>query len=288
MVLTESEHFTYRAEPGSVELWTTDLVPFGKLSTWQTQMLQTIKPHLRALRCAENERLHGTAVFDATGPQPDAENITFYNFQSCFAGLGCEIGFERAYQAWNPTPRPLNGGARYYHRWAVVPSSSPFLHWAEGEVVARVANVPLDAVGDLALNTWRAMRENPALVSVISALSRQDYFGVDLTLSHPTFRKVSIGTVKALIDGVLAGMQRGDTIVGANFDRLLKRRWGRPMDAQTLQQLITSPEPRWLFQRAPFNGNGLAPCDELCIAATVRVTTGPPTVSGRVFRVTSR
>jgi hypothetical protein len=71
--------------------------------------------------------------------------------------------------------------------------------------------------------------------------------------------------------------------------KLLGRRWARPLDEPTLTALVAAHEPPAVLPRAPFNKNGLDPCDELCVAGVAQLRDSDATsLSGHVFRVTSR
>lgn len=256
-------------------------------------MVRELAPLVGSLRCDSHERLHGFFISDEmTSKQPDAENIAFYNFGSApFTGADSVLAFERSYAEAPRPPRPLAARARYYHVWSVVPKSAPFERWIEGDVVATWEEVPFDLTGDLGLAAWRALREHPERVTVVSGLGMSDRYGIDVTLAAPHGREPSIvKAVKGLVDGPLAGLQRADHLEPDVVSRLLGRRWGRPIDASTLLSLASAAAPRPLLPRAPFNKNGLDPCDEFCVAGIARVvaTGGPAVLTGKVFRVAPR
>ena len=262
---------------------------------WQKAMVAELAPLVGALRCSRGQRLHGIFVSDeTTSKQPDAENIAFYNFGSQpFAGAGSTLAFERSYSEAPPPPRPLDAAAPYYHAWSVVPDDAPFEHWREGDVVAGWNEVPLALRGDLGLGAWRALREHPECVTVTAELGPSDAYGVDVTLSAPHGQQQSIVTaLKGLVDGPLAALQRSDHLDPDVVARLLARRWGRPIDAATLRRLAAATVPRPVLPRAPFNRNGLDPCDELCVAGIARVVAGGAAgqalLTGRIFRVQAR
>jgi hypothetical protein len=181
----------------------------------------------------------------------------------------------------------------------VVPKDASFGHWVERDTVAVWERLPIDLDGELGLAAWRAMRENA--VDVLGALTGDEYFGITVTLTVPTNSTPSVVTcVKGLVDGPLAGLQRADSLPPDVVTTLIGRRWGRPMDATTLTTLVAAHEPQPILPRAPFNRNGLDPCDELCVAGIARVASGADhatisgrgadhaTISGRVFRVAPR
>lgn len=157
--------------------------------------------------------------------------------------------------------------------------------------MAEWRDVPIDLAGDLGLAAWRALRENPGSVEVRDHLTATDYFGVIVTLSAPVGGSPSVvAAVKGLVDGPLAALQRADQLPDPVVTKLLGRRWARPIDEPKLLALVSAHEPRTVLPRAPFNRNGLDPCDEFCVAGIARVAAGGsrPTFSGRVMRVAPR
>jgi hypothetical protein len=286
--------WTSRTHSRSLELWTTQRTPFETdQSAQQKAMVRLLAPLVASLRCESFERLHGVFISDeTTSKQPDAENIAFYNFGSApFAGVGSVLAFERGYAAAPQPPQPLEARARYYHVWSVVPDGAPFDHWIEGAVVATWEEVPFDLAGDLGLGAWRALREHPDRVTVVTDLAVSDRYGIDVTLATPHGREPSVvRAIKGLVDGPLAGLQRADSLEPDVVSRLLRRRWGRRIDEPTLLSLVTAAVPRPVLPRAPFNKNGLNPCDELCVAGVARLVPadGPAVLTGKVFRVGPR
>ena len=128
-------------------------------------------------------------------------------------------------------------------------------------------------------------------MTVVAELGPSDRYGIDVTLAAPLAREPSIvKAVKGLVDGPLAGLQRAGHLEPDVVSRLLRRRWGRPIDESTLHNLASAAKPRPLLPRAPFNKNGLDPCDEFCVAGVARVvpTGSPPALTGKVFRVVPR
>jgi hypothetical protein len=281
-------------EAQSFSLWTRRRTPFNTdQDAAQKSMIREITPRLVALRCDDGSRLQGVFTSDDQAlPQPDAENITFYNFgEAPFAGCGDMLSFERSYRA-APTlhTKPANGH-RYHHRWSIVPKGAPFEHWIEGAEVSAWRDVPVVLSGDLALNLWRAIREHPDRVQVMTTLAASDDFGVEVTLTVPGgVRRSVVRDTKPLVDGPLAGLQRADGLAPEIAAKLLGRSWGHPMDEGTLHRLVAADRPKAVFPRAPFNRNGLDPCDERCVAGLVRIVAGGSTASmtGRVFRVRAK
>lgn len=277
-----------------VDLWTRKRTPFTTdQSPSQKAMIRAIAPRVAALRCELRSRLQGVFTSeDRTVPQPDAENIAFYNFgDGPFAGCGDAISFERSYHKAPPAPVNPAHGHRFHHQWCVVPEDAPFQHWRRGTDVCAWKEVPIDLNGDLALNAWRAMREHPDRIKVAGVLSAADEFGVEVTMNLPAgARRSVVKDLKPLVDGPLAGLQRADAVAPEIMAKLLGRAWGRAMDEQTLLRLISARRPEVVFPRAPFNRNGLDPCDENCVAGLVRIATqgAVASITGSVFKVQAK
>jgi hypothetical protein len=276
----------------TVELWTTRRTPFSTdQSVEQQAMIRQLQPHLRRLVCGPDERLHGVFTSDETeSRQPDAENITFYNFgQHPFVGAGRSVGFERSYLPAPPPPAPLSPAPRYHHAWSVVRADAPLLRWRALDSIAEWNEVPIDLKGDLGLSAWRAIREHPAKVIVHRAVEPNEPFAIIVRLSTSTRPLPSVVTaLKALVDGPLGGLQRADGLPEAVVRKLVSRRWARPIDKVRLLELVSSEELPAILPRPPFNANGLDPCDELCVAGIARiddVDTGS-FLTGAVVKVT--
>jgi hypothetical protein len=278
----------------TVELWTSRRTPFiTDQSPEQKAMVAALERRVRELHCQPGDRLHGIFTSDEVrSRQPDAENITFYNFGTRpFAGARRSLGFERSYRRAPLAPTALTIPARYYHSWRVVPDDALFAEWVERGTVAEWHDVPIDLDGDLGLSTWRALRENPRRVTVHDRLCPNEQFAAIVSLAVPASRLPSVVTaMKGMVDGPLAGLQRADHLPGAVMSKLVRRRWGRAIDEQALLALTSSHEPRPVLPRAPFNANGLDPCDENCVAGIVRLldTDADASLSGRVVRVSPR
>ena len=273
-----------------VQLWTIRRTPFETDQTPEQKcMVQKLVPRLRQLRCAEGERLHAVFTSDETkSRQPDAENIAVYNFGTRpFEGVTRALGFERSYAPASPPPDPLDSAPRYHHSWEVLPTDAPFKCWMRNAVVASWDAVPIDLDGDLGLAAWRALREYPDRIDVRGRLAPEEPFGVDVTLVAPAARQLPlVAAIKGLVDGPIAGLQRANTLGADVSSKLLRRRWGRPMDATTLAALVSAHSFPAVFPRAPFNKNGLDPCDELCVAGLARIEHGdePAVFTGQVWR----
>lgn len=277
-----------------VDLWTCKRTPFTTdQSPSQKAMIRAIAPRVAALRCDGRSRLQGVFTSDdRTVPQPDAENIAFYNFgEAPFSGCGDSISFERSYHKAPPAPVGPDHGHRFHHQWSMVSKDAPFQHWRRGNDVCTWKGVPIDLNGDLALNAWRAMREHPDRIKAAGLLSAADEFGVEVTLSLPAgARRSVVKDLKPLVDGPLAGLQRADAVAPEIVAKLLGRAWGRTMDEQALLRLISARRPEVVFPRAPFNRNGLDPCDENCVAGLVRLVTqgAVASITGSVFKVQAK
>jgi hypothetical protein len=64
-------------------------------------------------------------------------------------------------------------------------------------------------------------------------------------------------------------------------------RWQSPVTEAEFEALATGDIDKRLFDGAPFNGNGLAPCDDRCVVGTVTATIRDidvPGVTGSALR----
>lgn len=276
-----------------LELWTIRRTPFETdQSPQQKAMVRALTPRLAQLQCGRDDRLHGMFTSDEMhSRQPDAENVTFFNFGVApFSGATRTVAFERSYAPAPSPPSSLEVVPRFHHSWEVLPADAPFEHWDEHDTVASWSNVPIDLSGDLGLEAWRALREHPERVEVSGRLSAADRFGIRVTLFVPNDRRPSIvKAIKGLVDGPLAAFQRVDALPAEVMAKMLGRRWARPVDERTLTALVAAHQPPAVLPRAPFNGNGLDPCDELCVVGVAQLRDSDATcLSGHVFRVTTR
>ena len=115
-----------------VQLWTAWRMPFETdQSEEQRRLVALIAPHLRTLSCGPGQQLHGRFVHeDRNGRQPDAENVTFYNWrrgdgQCPFSGRS--LSFERSYSP--PPPAPVQNHLRFFTEWSVRAAGSDIGGW---------------------------------------------------------------------------------------------------------------------------------------------------------------
>lgn len=286
------------AGDAAVELWTTRRLPFTTDQTaGQKEMVGRVASAIRALRTsAPGKRLSGLFTSDdRASRQPDAENITFYNFgDEPFRSIPPTLSFERSYATAPEPPIRLRQLPRYYHRWAIEPARAPWATWAVGEPIAEWTDIDLPATStdDLGIRAWLAVRTSPAFVNVFASLSGHDAYAVWVTWAVADPGRVRLASaVKGLVDGPVAALQRADDLPDAVIDRMLRRRWPVVMTRERLLGLVRAHEPSTVLPRAPFNRNGLEPCDENCVAGQVDVTRaddGRDTVHGLIVRVAVR
>lgn len=275
----------------AVRLWTTRRLPFASdQSDAQRAMVARVVPRLARLRGGEGERLEAVFVSDsAAGRQPDVENIALYNFGSAGfrnAPAGA-VSFERAFAEAPPPPSELDGTARFHHEWSLVGTHAPPRLWRAIEPVATWSDVPLLLRGDTGIDSWLALREHPDLIEVTTTLDAGEHFLIAIDVVVPTAVRLSaVHLVKGIVDGSVAALQRADSLDEATIKRLLRRGWARPMTAARLGELVAAMPPEPVFPRAPFNRNGLDPCDEGCVAGILRLTRGDTlSMTGHVARV---
>jgi hypothetical protein len=277
----------------TVRLWTTRRLPFATdQSEAQKAMVARVMPRLARLQGGEDERLEAVFISEAAaGRQPDTENITLYNFGSAGfrnAPAGA-VSFERGFAAAPAPPALLDGDARFHHEWSLVGAQAPPRLWAAIEPVATWSDVPLLLRGDIGIDSWLALREHPELIEVSTELDPGEHFLIAIDIAVPrTVRLSAVHLVKGIVDGSVAALQRADGLDEAIVKRLLRRGWARPMTAERLTELATAIPPEPVFPRAPFNRNGLDPCDEGCVAGILRLTKGDGpglVMTGHVARV---
>ena len=274
----------------AVRLWTTRRLPFSSdQSESQKAMVARVMPRLARLQGGDGERLEAVFISEsAAGRQPDTENITLYNFGSAgFRNAPDAVSFERCFGEPPPPPALLEGDARFHHEWSLVGAHAPPRLWSVIEPVASWDTVPLLLRGDIGIDSWLALREHPELIDVNTELDPGEHFLIVIDITVPKAVKLSaVHLLRGLVDGSVAALQRADDLDDATVKRLLRRGWARPMTAGRLTELVTANPPAPVFPRAPFNRNGLDPCDEGCVAGILRLTPGDAlTMTGYVARV---
>jgi hypothetical protein len=290
------------ADP-AVRLWTTRRLPFESDQTAdQKAMVAELAPVIRSIPLTADQVLHGLFISDQTQrTQPDAENITFYNWRtgdhhSPFANATGHIAFERWYTAAPPRPAPLPGAARFHHIWAARPADQVPQGWeTDGDPLAEWHDVACPVVfgDDAGRHVWRAMREQHDKLTVHAARWHAGRFGVrvELTLPRDYAQRPASDAVKGCVDGAIAAFQGFDERQLEAAAELLARhaawpRWQTPIESATFTKLARGTERQRLFDGAPFNGNGLNPCDDRCVAGRLQVTRDDvelPHLSGWLF-----
>lgn len=272
-----------------VRLWTTRRLPFtSDQSDEQRHMVARVVPRLAQLKGGPGERLEAIFVSaDRLGSQPDAENVTLYNFGTAgFRFAPAAISFERSFDTPPPPPAELDGDARFYHRWAIVGDQRPLSAWRVADPVARWDEIPLLWRGNVASDTWLSLREQPERTHVDGEINAREPFGIVVDLTAPPRIRLSPDLLNGVLDGAVAAFQRTDELDTPAIARLLRRGWAKPMTADRLTELATATEPKPVFPRPPFNRNGLDPCDESCVAGLVRLRAGDSlTMTGYLARV---
>lgn len=137
----------------SVELWTVERLPFETEQEGHEKemVVQHVAPAIRRIAWSHREVLHATfASDDRGGWQPDAENITFYNFgDKPFESAPFHIRFERSSSSAPPCPAVLSEPPPYYHQWEPASRESGFRYWMEQEPLAEWTRmVCVDVTGD--------------------------------------------------------------------------------------------------------------------------------------------
>jgi hypothetical protein len=277
-------------EDPAVRLWTTRRLPFSTdQSEAQKAMVARVMPRLARLQGGDDERLEAVFISEAAaGRQPDTENITLYNFGSAgFRNAPAAVSFERSFAPAPEPPALLDGDARFHHEWSLVGAHAPPRLWSFIEPVASWEAVPLLLRGDIGIDSWLALREHPSAIEVNTELDPGEHFLIAIDVAVPKAVRLSaVHLLKGIVDGSVAALQRADALDDATVKRLLRRGWARPMTAGRLLELVAANPLPPVFPRAPFNRNGLDPCDEGCVAGILRLTPGDAlTMTGYVARV---
>jgi hypothetical protein len=287
-----------------VRLWTAKRMPFETDQTAaQRALVALVAPQIRAITVGPRDRLHGRFVSDdRTGRQPDAENVTFYNWRrgdgrgTAFAAAGGALSFERSYDPAPPCPWAPDRPLPFFTEWSARPRSSSAAAWERGQDLATFrATCPVVTGDDAGRHVWRALREQGATSSVQQGIFDEGYFGVDIRVVLPggsTF--MAAEAVKGCVDGVIASFQRFPEPLRAADEVIIRKharwpRWRQPMTPDRFKVLVTAEPENRLFDGAPFNANGLAPCDDRCVcgsvASSVDARARVPTLAGALFAV---
>lgn len=287
---------------GSVALWTQRRLPFDTDQTpEQKAMVRAVADVVARWNLGPSDEVHGLfASGNRAKPQPDAENITFYNWRgggrSPFSGPAT-LRFERSY---SPPPPPTGSESTqypYFHEWSL--GREGWTSWEVDGVLAEWDKVPVDvAFGDDAgRHVWRGLVEKPEAVRIDASGLFAGMFAIEVivTVAGGT-RGSAVDALKGGVDGSIAAFQRLSPSTPRAEDILRKHaawaRWRRPMPAERFARLAGAGVGQALFSGSPFNLNGLNPCDDRCVAGTVQVrrdhqTVGPE-LSGRLLGVRPR
>ncbi len=275
-----------------VQLWTAWRMPFETdQSEEQRRLVALIAPHLRTLSCGPGQQLHGRFVHeDRNGRQPDAENVTFYNWrrgdgQCPFSGRS--LSFERSYAP--PPPAPVQNHLKFFTEWSVRAAGSDIGGWLE---TGQLASWSVPFTGDTGgRHIWRAIREGGS--QVFCEFPYEGYFGVDIALTLPERSRFDpVEALKGCLDGAIASFHRfPEPLTEKHRDILRKhahwRGWKPPLSPGAFEDLATGDLENRLFPGAPFNLNGLDPSDDRCVVGrlTARQSdeSGRPQLSGRIY-----
>lgn len=287
-----------------VGLWTVERLPFDSdQDNHEKQMVaQHVAPAIRSIPWRIGEVLHGSFVSDERrGRQPDAENITFYNFgEKPFRLAPNWIRFERSYLPAPPCPADLSEPPPYYHQWEPASPERGFRWWKQGGgPLARWTRVACpNVMGDKGgQEVWLALRRAHTVCTFNTAYRNED-FGVESVLLLPRgVTAHAVKVVKAIVDGSIASFQhfpeedrsRAEE-VGEQLAGKLRGGSQRPSAPELLDHL-TDPD-RTVFPGPPFNNRGRAHLnsyDEPCVVGEIQVfvdeKVSTPTLSGSIFLV---
>jgi hypothetical protein len=291
----------------AVRLWAARRMSFeSEQSREQRALVVLVAPQIRALEADEGDRLHGRFVSsDRRGRQPDAENVTFYNWRrgdghgTPFVVAPHALSFERSYSPSPPCPHAPSATLPYFTEWSIRQQGADDGSWERGDQLASwTAACPIVAGDEAGRYVWRAIGADRSLVTVEHAGAFDGLFGLDIHVSLPpgaTFRAAE--AVKGCVDGVIASFQRFPEPLTDAARAVVRKhagwaQWRPPLTETEFEALVTREPEKRLFDGAPFNGNGLDPCDDRCVCGTVTATSNAvaerPTIAGRIYAVGER
>ncbi len=202
----------------AVRVWSRRRMPFGSdQSADQKDLVALVAPAVRAFALGDGERLHGLFVSaDISGRQPDAENVTFYNWKSGdgngspFASAPEALSFERSYSPAPTCPYLPDVTFPFFTEWSVRRRGIDDGSWARGETMATFAAACPVVMGDEAgRHVWRAISSDRSRVGVVYADVYAARFGIDVEVSLlPGATFVAAEAVKGCVDGAIASFQR--------------------------------------------------------------------------------
>jgi hypothetical protein len=245
------------------------------------------------------------AIFTSTdrrARQPDAENITLYNFigagPSPFTPRPSIVRFERSFAAPFACSVSLAVTAPFHHSWSSVDAAADFRHWAVDSAQGSEVEwgpVPLrDPGAEVAgRELWLAIKRSHTTVRPIGrVVPATGPFAVRVTL-RTAAPLDPVAVIKACVDGPIAALQCFEDrhTAAAVLGRLAAKGYWRGL-ASMPELTELSLEGPALFAAGPFNGNGLNPADGRCVAGEIRVEIDPaattPRLTGQVVRVVAR
>ncbi len=279
----------------SVEFWSVKRLPFepdGWIKTARGELREAISK----LPLQTGEILHAVYRSDVRS-FADVENILFYNVGTGrFADLASKgLRFERSYLAPPSHSAVPENSSLHYHWYGPCLPGETYRHWARGETLASwsvpsVALRPAPSAGDV----WLGMKE--ALSVTTSEISEPpDNFGLTVRVSPPAGARVNLGgLVKALLDGIIAGLHAHD---GSKLDEVASRLATR-LDAEPhdIRSALMDSTHAILGQRSLLHPFGKYvqwnPADDLLVAGELEVATEPTAegssgFSGELYRVQS-
>jgi hypothetical protein len=286
-----------RAEP--VKLWTARRLPFETdQSVGQREMVRAVGAAVGSLALEPEDSLRGLFISSqTTGRQPDAENITFYNWRGARGRSPFEgpltLQFERSFESPPQCPVDVGKDLAYHHVW-MLEGGGDWLHWTSERVLAAwdAVRTPVAFGEDAGRHVWRAMVEQPRTAHIHVTGAFEGLFAAEVVVSTPVNQAGSaLEALKGSVDGPIAAFQRfspdqlelAKVIMGKHA---AWKRWRHPITADRLVELAHTGVGRVVFAGNPFNPNGLDPCDDRCVAGRVTVRLrkdlAQPEVSGRL------
>ena len=148
---------------------------------------EQVGPAIHHIRWRPEELIRGVFISDEVrSRQPDAENITFYNFdERSFELAPQQLRFERVYSPPPPCPTAMSKPPRNHHLWEPASSDNGFGGWQLEQALAEWNYVTAPVVsGDSAgWDVWLAMRR--AGVRTFHLRHEGQYFGANVVIRVP-------------------------------------------------------------------------------------------------------
>jgi len=254
-------------------------VPYEPRTQQQRELRADLQRKLRDLKVGSGQILWGTFA----GPLPagaDVENALFYNLGSGAFARSMDNG-----AAFELEPNPLVAGVRYTYRAGL--KDEEFTYWRP---TRKLASIAVSGMPATLASIWWALRSVPGSIQTYGEVREvEEPFAATLNVEGPV-RSLTPSLVKAIVDGIVCGLQSQSDQVGASSVAPLI---ATPLSVRpdAVVAALTNAGPSALGVRTSLvhaRGKGVqwAPDDDRCVAA--RLLLNPAShwrVSGSVSTV---